>query len=346
MAAPVGRPRLAALLILAPLLPPAAPLASSHRSRRRWVGDLVASTAAIGGLGGPPPPAFGAEAAAAAAPAAAPAPDTGGPPNWRAVLERLGLERDEVVRVLDANTIKLRRVGLVTFAAVSTPSGYNPQGPAIPECMAKSPSSRARTLLPVGSRVRVLFVDGAGGSGSGSGRKAREALVVAEKGNVLVNAELVRSGFARPVARGREGAARALGPDFVEDLRRMEQQAKDAEAGFYVRCDKVKNDLVASDDQFEPLQYTVETKWGDDGGKQIVVQRTEASDEVPPNPRDTKGCSDFDDYEDALRHYEFYLPYYGDVAKLDRDGDGVPCPGLPHTKDQVRYRMKVPTHQK
>ena len=146
----------------------------------------------------------------------------------------------------------------------------------------------------------------------------------------------------REEEEGRDSGQRAP-PDWKE---RMEQQAKDADAGFYVRCDKVKNDLVASDDQFEPLQYTVETKWGDDGGKQIVVQRTEASDEVPSNPRDTKGCSDFDDYEDALRYYEFYLPYYGDVAKLDRDGDGVPCPGLPHTKDQVRYRMKVPTHQK
>lgn len=27
-------------------------------------------------------------------------------------------------------------------------------------------------------------------------------------------------------------------------------------------------------------------------------------------------------------------PFYGDVAKLDRDGDGVPCPGLPHTSNQ------------
>ena len=54
------------------------------------------------------------------------------------------------------------------------------------------------------------------------------------------------------------------------------------------------------------------------------------------------GCSDFSIYEDALRWYETYYPYYGDVAKLDRDGDGVPCPGLPHTKVSEIYRMKKP----
>ena len=26
--------------------------------------------------------------------------------------------------------------------------------------------------------------------------------------------------------------------------------------------------------------------------------------------------------------------------RLDRDGDGVPCPGLPHTTDRERYRFK------
>ena len=56
------------------------------------------------------------------------------------------------------------------------------------------------------------------------------------------------------------------------------------------------------------------------------------------NPGDVRGCSDFAYYEDALRWYEKYYSYYGDVAKLDRDMDGVPCPGLPH--DESRYRMK------
>jgi hypothetical protein len=58
---------------------------------------------------------------------------------------------------------------------------------------------------------------------------------------------------------------------------------------------------------------------------------------------DSSGCSDFRAYEDAFRWYETYFPFYGDVAKLDRNGDGVPCPGLPHTKVPEKYRMKVPS---
>lgn len=30
------------------------------------------------------------------------------------------------------------------------------------------------------------------------------------------------------------------------------------------------------------------------------------------------------------------------VAKLDRNGDGVPCPGLPHTTNGEKYRIKRP----
>ena len=56
-----------------------------------------------------------------------------------------------------------------------------------------------------------------------------------------------------------------------------------------------------------------------------------------------QGCSDFNTYEDALRWFEYYKPFYGDVAQLDRDNDGIPCPGLPHTKNQDQYRMKVPS---
>eukprot|EP00957_Ditylum_brightwellii_P089645 6827348-Ditylum_brightwellii.AAC.1 len=84
---------------------------------------------------------------------------------------------------------------------------------------------------------------------------------------------------------------------------------------------------IALDDQFEPLEYTVQTKWSSDGGTpQLVQQSSSAPFVVPKNPGDIKGCSDFDTYEASLSYYEYYFPYYGDVARLDRDGDGVPCP--------------------
>jgi len=104
----------------------------------------------------------------------------------------------------------------------------------------------------------------------------------------------------------------------------------------FKRCDEAG--LVA---EFEPVEVTTEIHWGEDGGKRVLKQR-EYPEGQPPNPGDTKGCSDFETYEDALRWYERYKPWYGDVAKLDPDSDGVPCPGLPHTTIRERYRMKVP----
>jgi hypothetical protein len=50
---------------------------------------------------------------------------------------------------------------------------------------------------------------------------------------------------------------------------------------------------------------------------------------APPNPGDTKNCTDFANYGQAKSWFDTYFPYYGDVAGLDRDGDGIPCESLP-----------------
>lgn len=50
---------------------------------------------------------------------------------------------------------------------------------------------------------------------------------------------------------------------------------------------------------------------------------------APPNPGDTKNCSDFATYAAAKAWFDLYFPYYGDVAKLDNDNDGEPCESLP-----------------
>jgi len=105
----------------------------------------------------------------------------------------------------------------------------------------------------------------------------------------------------------------------------------------------------------------VETIYGDDGGTPQIredrkIRNVDDDDDVddatttttttttapPANPGDIKGCSDFDTYEGALRWYEYYYQWYGDVANLDRNNDGIPCPALPHTQNQQRYRMKIP----
>ena len=103
-------------------------------------------------------------------------------------------------------------------------------------------------------------------------------------------------------------------------------------------------------DQFEPIKYTTVIQYGIDGGKKVRVVnqqdlslRSTTKERIPQNPGDRVGCSDFETYEDALKYYETYFPYYGDVAKLDRDGDGIPCPKLQHTQNMDKYRRKVPT---
>jgi hypothetical protein len=49
------------------------------------------------------------------------------------------------------------------------------------------------------------------------------------------------------------------------------------------------------------------------------------------NPGDVKNCTDFATWDAAWRWYWTYKRY-GDIAKLDGDGDGIPCNSLPGTK--------------
>jgi Excalibur calcium-binding domain len=50
---------------------------------------------------------------------------------------------------------------------------------------------------------------------------------------------------------------------------------------------------------------------------------------LPANPGDSKNCSDFTFERDAQAWFNYYFPYYGDVAHLDDDHDGLACESLP-----------------
>jgi len=49
----------------------------------------------------------------------------------------------------------------------------------------------------------------------------------------------------------------------------------------------------------------------------------------PSDPGDTRNCSDFSTQAEAQEWFDRYFPHYGDVARLDGDGDGVACESLP-----------------
>ena len=264
---------------------------------------------------------------------------------------------------LDANTIKLEQGGLVALAGVQTP-----QMGGFPECSSAAPSRQLQKLLPAKSSVQVRYLVPKDDT-STSNSIPRVLLVLGSGEEVrLVNAELIQSGYAKPVPRGRQAAEEAL-PGFTQALIELNQQAKQQQLGLYQVCSsssgqsalvdaksktinsnsnsnivQISNTAVVNmQEQFEPIKYTTQTKWGIDGGKTVRVANEDTTKAVPKNPGDRVGCSDFDTYEDALKYYETYQPYYGDVAKLDRDGDGVPCPKLPHTKNMDKFRRKVPT---
>ena len=50
---------------------------------------------------------------------------------------------------------------------------------------------------------------------------------------------------------------------------------------------------------------------------------------IPANPGDSKNCTDFATQIVAQEWFDFYFPYFGDVADLDGDADLEACESLP-----------------
>jgi putative cell wall-binding protein len=66
-------------------------------------------------------------------------------------------------------------------------------------------------------------------------------------------------------------------------------------------------------------------------GGTITNQRIHVDCLAPPppaNPGDSVNCSNFSTWRDAQNWFEKYYPAYGDIARLDSDGDGIACETL------------------
>jgi cytochrome c553 len=50
---------------------------------------------------------------------------------------------------------------------------------------------------------------------------------------------------------------------------------------------------------------------------------------TPTSPGDVVNCDDFADIDAAQRYHDYYFPFYGDVAGLDSDNDGIVCEAAP-----------------
>jgi len=246
---------------------------------------------------------------------------------------------DKVKRVIDASTVQLEKSGYVSLESVrGVGSTY-----VLPDCFSYSPSYEIRRLLPKGTVVRLVHLEEEARNNddrASSSSTSRVAWIVRDHDGTLINEELVRTGFAY-VRKG----SRTTPPDVMADLIKLEHVALEKGLGIFANCEKGSKGGVEEEQQNENDDHVRQLRTAN-----FVAQfeplddnaASSATTSIPLNPGDSRGCSDFVTYEEALNWYETYAPYYGDVAKLDRNGDGVPCPGLPHITNGEKYRIKRP----
>jgi hypothetical protein len=214
-------------------------------------------------------------------------------------------ERDQVVRVMDPNTIRLKQRGLVTMAAVRTPlPGFSNINFQYPECFTYDPAYKITQLLPAQTDVLVYVIppppeetslstssssDLSSSSTSTTTTPiavAPAAILIRQEDQVMVNRELIRTGFAR---------IRRPNPAVEEVLPRAELVSLQAVAqskglGLYVRCnydndDDVKeatnNRNVIVQAEFEPIVRRQSDR--------VVAAAAVSSKDPPSNPGDIKG---------------------------------------------------------
>ncbi|WP_394937174.1 HNH endonuclease family protein, partial [uncultured Ilumatobacter sp.] len=89
---------------------------------------------------------------------------------------------------------------------------------------------------------------------------------------------------------------------------------------------KIRWGLTVNTAEYNALAQMLDTC---DGATPPTTTPPATTTPVPPNPGDSKNCSDFSTYAEAKAWFDLYYPYYGDVANLDGNGDLQPCESLP-----------------
>ena len=103
---------------------------------------------------------------------------------------------------------------------------------------------------------------------------------------------------------------------------------------------KIRWTLTVTSAEFSTLQSMLDTCEGQPIGIYVppasistatttTTVPTATTSGVPNDPGNSKNCSDFSTYAEAKTWFDIYFPHYGDVARLDGDGDGEPCESLP-----------------
>ena len=144
-------------------------------------------------------------------------------------------------------------------------------------------------------------------------------LVYLYKDGTSINERLVRDGFAR---------AKAYKPNvkYKQTFERLEAQAKAESAGLWRTCVGAREDIgKGTGKAARPARTPAESKQQE---RALALGAVPSTTDPLVDPGDVKNCSDFDTYEQAKEWFDTYFPKFGDVAKLDGNGDGRPCESL------------------
>jgi endonuclease YncB( thermonuclease family) len=239
---------------------------------------------------------------------------------------------DFVDRVVDGDTFIARSLGRARLIGINTPETVAPaQKEGVPpQCFGPEASRRLKELLPAGTRVRietdVVSTDKYGRS---------LVYVYREPDNLFINGALVEGGFAR---------AKTYKPNvqYAALFDRLQKDAEEKHRGLWGACAQdskpaVKRPAAIAADG--PAVSATVSSAARPAAVRPASMLTEAPSVAttqpstlgrpPTNPGDTKNCADFHTYAEAKSWYDTYFPYYGDVAKLDGNRDGIPCESLP-----------------
>ena len=155
-------------------------------------------------------------------------------PSWAA------LETDLVVRVLDANTVKLERLGVVSMAGARTPS-------RLPDCFTYSPAAHLRQLIRPKETVQLQALP--------AKPKGTQVFLYRARDGLFINEALVEGGWAKtaPLKAGTAGELPSV-TDQLQKLTAAQAAAKGTGAGLWVSCPAAGEDATDDlSDQFEPL---------------------------------------------------------------------------------------------
>jgi micrococcal nuclease len=242
------------------------------------------------------------------------------------------MQTDHIERVVDGDTVILEELGRARLIGINTPETVSPAQQVRgepPQCFGPEASAEMKRLLPAGTEVEfdtdVEPLDRFGRN-----------LVYLYKDGGSINELLVRKGFAR---------AKAYKPNIrnQETFNRLQAEAKLESLGLWGACFDAGSSSSSSGSS-GGSSSTAGKGFGPNANQRPTSTKTASSElqqqqrstareakdvaAIEANPGDVKDCADFDSYDAAKAWFDRYYPAYGDVAKLDGDGDLKPCEAL------------------